>query len=328
MTRTLGFMAIVGLALTGCGKKDDGDSGAGTGTGTGNACTATATPFPAFGATEVYYRTTIEFEMSEVENDASITVDGVTGTTTIVGNRVVFEPDSPLAPSTTYDVTLNWSCGPTTSNFTTSNIGGPADPASLVDSTYALDLGAGRFVEPPGVGSIIGSVLENEIFIMPTAADATSISFMGAIDDGAGNQDVCTESFAFPEPAQFDENPYFAIQSDLLDLDVAGVSVQIADLEVSGAFAADGSKISGARLKGTLDVSILADLVGSDPCALLVTFGVECQPCADGVSQTCLSVDVDSMEADLVSGLTLVPRDAQTVACDPACGTVTATTCP
>lgn len=332
MTRFVGLMAVVGFALVGCGGDKSGDT-SGSKTGSTVQC-ETVTPFPAVNATDVYYRTTIEFDMgAAIETDATITVDAggtpVTGTTTIIGSRVVFEASAPLSPSTTYNVTLDWSCGPTTSSFTTSAIGGPVSPPdTLIGKTYALDLGAGRFVEPPGVGSLIGGLLEQEVMLGVTAADASIVHIMGALGDGAGGQDTCTESFDFPVDADFTENPYFEVVSDQLILDIQGISVVIDDLEVSGAFADDGSEIAGASLAGTLDVSILADLVGSDPCALLVTFGVECKTCSDGVTQTCLSVFVDSMNAAEQAGLTLETITAQDVACNASCGTVTATTCP
>lgn len=333
MMRFVGLMAVIGFTLAGCGKDDDGDSG-GTNTGDNTNACATVTPFPALNASDVYYRTTIEFDMGDaVESDATITVDAggtpVTGTTTIIDSRVVFEPSAPLAPSTTHNVTLNWSCGPTTSSFTTSDIGGPVSPPdSLIGKTYALDLGAGRFVEPPGVGSLIGGLLTQSVLLGVTQADASIVHIMGALGAESGSgQDMCTESFDFPVDADFSENPYFVVASDALTLEIEGISIVIEDMEVSGAFADDGSQIAGASLAGTLDVSILADLVGSDPCALLVTFGVECKTCSDGVTQTCLSVFVDSMTADEQAGVTLVDRSAMDVACDASCGTVTVTGC-
>lgn len=307
MTRTLGLVALVSLALTGCGKKDSDDSGTPTGTAGGtSACSGTVTAFPEANAADVYYRTSVEFTMSAVESGASITLTtggtDVAGTSSVVDDRVVFTPSAPLSPSTTYEATLTWSCGPTTVSWTTSAIGEPTDPASLVGKAYSLDLGAGRFVEPPGVGDVIGSFLDTEVLLGVTAADAATVHIMGALGDGNGNQDVCEPSFDFPVDADFSENPFFIVESDKLDLDISGVVVSIEDLEVSGAFSADGSEVAGASLRGTLDVSILADLVGDDPCSLLVAFGVTCQTCSDGVTETCLSVFVDSMVAEEVNG--------------------------
>ncbi len=332
MTRTLGLLAIVSMAVYGCGKKGDDDSGTSTGTATGGSCTATVAAFPAPGANDVYYRTTIEFEMSAVETDAAISVmtggAAVAGSTEVIDSRVVFTPDAPLDSTTTYDVTLDWSCGPTTSSFTTSDIGPPiADPSTLIGNTYALDLAAGRWVEPAGVGSLIGGLLDQEIALGVTNADASILHIMGALGDGAGGQDMCTESFDFPVDADFTANPYFAVSSPLLSLDIQGVAVDIEDMEVSGAFSPNADRIAGASLKGTLDVSILADLVGSDPCALLVTFGVSCQTCSDGVTETCLSVLVDSMSATQMSGVTLEEITPADIDCNAACGTP-ATTCP
>ena len=92
------------------------------------------TPFPRVTATDVPVQTAIEFRMSEVELDAELAVPGVSGSQQVIGDRIVFTPDEPLAPSTTYTATLNWSCGPTTSNFTTSDTGPAVVPGSLEES--------------------------------------------------------------------------------------------------------------------------------------------------------------------------------------------------
>ena len=308
MTRILGSLVVASALLSACGGGDDTTDTSGTLTTTG--CTSSIIDFyPGDGATDVYYRTTVEFTFDVVDGSETITVSqggsDVAGTTTVEGTRVIFTPDAPLMASTTYDVSVGWCKGPTTLTWTTSGVGDAADETGLPGNAYSLDIGNGRFVEPAGVGDIIGSLLEQEVLIGVTAADAASISMMGALGDGNGMQDMCTESFDFPVAADFSENPYFSIESDSLALDISGVAVTIDDLRISGAFAADASYIAGATLQGTLDVNILADLVGEDPCGLLLQFGVPCEECSDGSGAHCLSVLVDNMQADRVDGLML-----------------------
>lgn len=308
MTRILGSLVVASALLSACGGDDDTNDTSGDTNTTG--CTSSIIDFfPTDGAADVYYRTSVEFTFDVVDGSETISVSqggtDVAGTTTVEGTRVIFTPDSPLMAATTYDVSVGWCKGPTTLSWSTSDVGDVADESTLPGSAYSLDIGNGRFVEPAGVGDIIGSLLEQEVLIGVTAADAMSISMMGALGDGNGMQDMCTESFDFPVAADFSENPYFSIESDSLALDISGVAVTIDDLRISGAFSADGSYIAGATLQGTLDVNILADLVGEDPCGLLLQFGVPCEECSDGSGAHCLSVLVDDMQADRVDGLML-----------------------
>lgn len=63
----------------------------------------------------------------------------------------------------------------------------------------------------------------------------------------------------------------------------------------------------------------LIPLVGADPCALLSSFGIDCQPCSDGSGPTCLAFLVDSAAGDEVPG-SVVPRTQYDIDTDPACG--------
>ncbi|NCG19389.1 MAG: hypothetical protein GWP91_10310 [Rhodobacterales bacterium] len=324
MTRILGLLACT--MMFACGGDDGGDSATGTTTDP-NACDNEILEFyPTDGASDVYYRTTVDFTFDALDGSEAIKVTTggaeVAGTSAVVDNRVVFTPTDALASSTTYDVELSWCDGPTLTSWTTSDIGDPADAASLAGLTFGLDIGGGRFVEPAGVGALIGGLLEQEVLMGVTAATDTEVGMMGALGDASGGQDMCTESFDFPVAAEFSENPYFIIESDFLPLDVSGVVVEIEDLEISGAFAADGSEIAGATLRGTLDVSTLDSMVGGDTCELLSTFGVPCLPCSGG-GDTCLTVFVDSMDAAVKPGVTLEVVTSVEIAANPACGGAT-----
>ena len=330
MTRTLGlFFGCALLAACGGDKGSDPTDSATTPTGCQLEILG---QFPDVGANDVYYRTSVEVTFDALDGSETLTVSNagaaVAGTTTTVDNTLVFAPDEPLMSSTTYSVELTWCGGPTTYDFTTSAVGDPVDESSLVGNTYTLDLSSGRFTQPPGVGDIIGGLLTPDtaqILIGVTAADASELSVMGALGDGAGGQDMCTESFAFPLPASFTDN-----ETDTLNLSIEGIDLVIEDLLIGGSFSPDNSYIDGATLKGFIDVNILAELVGDDPCALLVTFGVSCEECSDGSGAHCLGVEVDSMRADMVGGLTLEERDATTIACDQTCTATppTTVTCP
>lgn len=291
---------------------------------------------PANGDSQVFYRTSLEARISEdATGIETFTLTGpsgaVPGTTSIVGiygdgSIVRFEPTQPMEPLASYNVVLDWQCGPTDWSFSTSSTGSPVDPSGLVDRTYEVDLGSGRSVEPPGVGDILWSAFGWSWLLHVSAADAATVQLALGFSDGAGGQDVCSETLGLAT-ASFTENPYFELSQAPFDLDLGGVAMPLLDAELSGAFTPANDAIDGFRLEGTYDVDFLADLVGSDPCALLVTFGVPCQSCPDGSGAHCVHAIVDSIFAPELPAVNLVVRTAQDIACDPSCGTPTGS-CP
>lgn len=320
-------LALAALALAACNPEqpDHKERPPNTGPSTETEpCTAvTVTAFPAVNATDVPLDTLVEFDLGDhPDPEATIVLDAggelVDGTVTVEGSLVTFQPDASLLPDTAYNATLAWTCGPTTSTFRTQEGHGTVDPASLIGRTYALDLASGRWIEPPGVGGVIGAVLTQDLLVGVTDADATVLSLMGALSDDQGGQDTCVETIDFPIDADFTQNPYFAAGAPEVVFEVMGLQLAISDLDLSGGFDTDGSKIAGAAVFGILDVGTLAPLVGSDPCALFATFGVSCVTCANG-NPTCVNVAVDSMQAPEVAGLTLVEVTAPMIAADPAC---------
>ncbi len=319
MNKYLGILAAA--MLVACGGDDTVDTST-TGDDDDDDCVDILEFFPADGDSAVYYRTAIEFTLEAVDGSEMITVEGATGTSTVVENKVIFTPDAPLAASTSYTVTLDWACGPTTTMWTTSAVGSAADESNIVDSTYALDLGSGRFVTPAGVGPLIQQQLEDPILIGVTAINGSDLEMMGALGLADETQDMCSPSIDFPVAADFSENPFFIIGPDSIVLDIEGIEILIEDLMISGAFAPDGSFIAGATLAGKIDTRPLAGLVGATGddnalCDLVVTFGVSCETCPDGTN-FCLSVFVDNMEAQGVAG-TLVPVDQAAIDANPAC---------
>jgi hypothetical protein len=330
MYRTLWIATSLSLLACGSTKDESGDSGAAEDMGCPNSILE---EFPESGTDSAFYRTSVEFTLATADAAASISLSDeagtdVPGTSSVVDNRVVFKPSSPLSSSTTYNATMDWECGPTSVTWMTSGVGDPIeDVGGLVDQTYSLDLASGRFVQPAGVGDILGSLLEFELFIGVTKADASSINMIGALSDDSGlAQDLCTETIDFPVAASFGENPYFEIVSDSLPIAVEDFVVVIEDMELSGAFSADASSVEGVVLAGKIDTRPLVDLVSpgggeNDVCVLMQTFSVDCEECGDGSGPFCLTVFVDSMTATGVDDLTITPRTADDIALDAACDT-------
>ncbi|MCP4921996.1 MAG: hypothetical protein GY913_34275, partial [Proteobacteria bacterium] len=222
---------------------------------------------------------------------------------------VRFYPSADLASSSSYTATASWCDGEGTGSisFSTSELGTAADAASLVGNTYSLDLASGRIIIPEGVGTILESYLDYTLYMGVSAADDSEITFLGATanEDDPSAQDYCTPTLDFPS-ADFTGNPFFQIGPETTTLDVAGFSIEIQDLNVSGALAPGGDWIGGATLSGSIDTRPLGELLDSTEdgaiCELVQGFGVECEPCSDGL-EYCLSIYVVDLSADVVSGL-------------------------
>jgi hypothetical protein len=328
------MFAVAGLVACG-GDKDAGDtSGGGADDGDGDGGTTCAnvisSTFPEDGSTEAFYRTSVEFELLTAETSASISVVGpsgeVPGSSAADGASVVWTADGDLEPNTEYTATLTWGCDPATITFSTNEVGDPAPVADLTDNVYALPLTEGRFVEPPGIGDIIGGLLTVSVLIEVTSATETELTMMGALaQEGNPNaQDLCTETIDFPAAADFSQNPFFTVGPDDTVISVAGFEVAIDNLAISGAFSPSGDKIAGAALSGSIDTRPLVPLVAegqgdSGVCDLVAGFGIQCIDCADGSGAYCLALEVQDMTATLAAGTDLVPLTAADVDASPEC---------
>lgn len=299
----LGFALLAGCPAEDTGLVDDT-----------NICANTiisGSEFPAQGATNAYYRTSIEAKLQIAEETAALSVmagtDAVAGTSEVVGKRVIFTPSAPLSPSTTYTVTMDYCAGTPSWDFTTSAVGGTTDTAALADATYSLDLASGRFVKPEGIGPLLQQYLTTSVLVGVTGIDGSDIQMIGAIATDAGVQDTCAPSIPFPA-ADFSANPFFAVGPEATTLNVQGNAITIDDLYISGAFSPDASYIAGAVLKGNIDTRPLVPLLNADPdaaddeiCNLAQsTLGVGCESCADG-GVFCLGLFVDSIAAEKVT---------------------------
>ena len=316
--RTINLTALSGLVLlAACGKEKDSAGDTDTKI---TGCTITAAAeYPIDGQVDAYYRSPVEFDLSEADSSASISLtDGagadVAGTVSFSddGETVYFTPSSPLTSSTSYTATLSWCSGEESASigFTTSALGAPLT-ADLVGRTYNVDITSGRFLEPPGVGDLLGGLLENSILFGVTSADASSITFRGAISEtGNTNQDVCTPSLEDLPSADFSGQPYFELSSNELALSVAGITVNIDAITVSGTFAADGTYCGGGVLSGELDARDIGPLLegqldDTSPdaiCDLLIGFGVACQSCSSDGQPYCATILVDQIVAEEQSG--------------------------
>ena len=297
-----------------------------------------ASTFPEPDATGVYYRTAIDVRFTQDETAASASLslataggDDVAGTVTFDGRNARFAWSAPLSPNTEYVLAVDYSCDRTaTVGFTTSFVGAPINATSIIGSVYHIDLGDPdiRIVDPPGVGDLLGGLLADQdvpaILVSPDVYDEVedALTMIGTIGaNGAIQQDTCTESIVFPDPADYGQNPYFEVAGESLEIAAAGVVISLERIGLSGAFAPDGSAIAGARLSGKVDTNALGDLVGDlgDVCQLVAGFGVQCKECSPGGPVTCLTLVADNITAARVSTDGLIEITAEDIAADEAC---------
>lgn len=312
MTRAASIVGIAALTLiAGCGGEKE--------SGTEVECENAVTLWPGDGESAVYYRTTIEATFDEPDEGASISVnDGaVSGSTAWDGDKLVFTPDSPLDPSASYTVAVDYSCGSPSVSWSTSEVGATTTSSSLLGKAYILDISSGRFLQPPDVGDILAAYLEQDILMSVTDATDSEITMIGAISIEGSEppaQDTCSPTIEFPT-ANFSGNPYFEVGPETTSITVADFTITIEDLEVSGAFSPDGSYISGGVLAGTIDTRPLDGLLddsgeGGAICDIAGSIGVSCEPCPDGEA-FCLTIYVDSIVmTELAGGLEEIPEDA------------------
>jgi hypothetical protein len=321
MTRlSKSILALMLAATLGCGEKDDD-----TDTNTEPCNINQVDVFPAPDATKAYYRTSIEANFRPVaDTGADITVTdssgtAVAGSSAWRGNTLVFMPSAPLASGASYTTAVDYTCASgekksITANWMTSEVGAATDGNALVGNTYQLDLANARFVQPEGIGALLSQYLTVDVLVGISEV-GSEIKMIGAIAEEGSDplvQAACDPTIDFPA-ADFSANPYFAVSGDAFNINVDEYSVTIEDFSLSGDFAPDGSYIDGVTLIGSIDTRPLVPLLGDETaaedaiCILAATLNIQCEPCADGSGDFCLSLEADSISAPLVPSTTITP---------------------
>lgn len=337
---TLKSLLFASLALAiACGGDKDAEKDPIIETDDTDTCVSgISSTFPAADATGVFFRTPIEVKFNQAESASTATLTltdaggaEVAGSTSFStdGKTATFEPSANLAASTQYTLTVDYTCDKTAEiQFTTSETGAPVDGATLINNVYAIDITSGRFTEPPGLADAIPGLLQSagdipSILISASAFENNQLTIIGALgnDEGTG-QDLCTESISFPETADYSSNPFFSIEGEDVTLTVADFSLEIASLNVSGAFTPDADAIEGVALSLFADTTALNGLIEGfeDICAAAALFQISCVSCSGSGTDdvTCLSLKADSIEATLeadIDGLQIITAE-QAEACE------------
>jgi len=273
--------------------------------------------YPAVNAVDMYYQGNLVVELSDDDETATLSlVDSagaeVAGETTVDGDVLTFDPAEFLTPSTSYTLNVSTCGGENVVEipFTTSALGTELTDGeqAIVGQTYSLDISSGTFLEPAGVGDLIGSLLENNILIGIESVEDGQMNIRGAISvAGTPDQDFCTATLESFPSADFSAAPYFEIPSGDVELSVAGFTATIFNLSVRGTYAADASYFGGGYLEGELDARQIYPLLGDagfeadgpqEVCDLLLGFGVSCVPCGSDNEAFCVRLVVDRLKAE------------------------------
>lgn len=166
-----------------------------------------------------------------------------------------------------------------------------------VGSSWIMDVQAGTFAEPAGVGSVLASYLEAEPMLFEiTQSQQGSVNLRVGGSTG-GEQDTCvlTEvelaDVSGSRVSVTDEVRVFALE---------GAELTLEDFRLSGTLNSSGW--SEVTLEADLDTRPLGPLVdeSGDPgalCELMVGFGATCEPCADGTPY-CLPLLVEDIPVE------------------------------
>jgi len=302
--------------------------------------------------TNFFFQAQLFAEFNSVPTSASITLADAGGAavsgesaTTEGGRRIEFDPSADLASSASYTMTLTWEPTdqpPLEISFMTGPYGetlGEAAPG-LADITYNIDLASATFVEPAGIGSLLGSQLDGVAVLFSVLPEPESsfesggsgLHILGAIGEESGGnieQEACTETLAFtfgPDgefggdddvPASWND-PLMELGPTDLPLAIQGVEVTLQDLQISGTFHPELDDMRGGVFAGKIDTRPLAPALVSDGdenaiCELAYeTVGVECEECGGDIpGPFCLTLRAEDVVAFEVPDLEL---DATTCA--------------
>ncbi|MCP4871104.1 MAG: hypothetical protein GY898_20545 [Proteobacteria bacterium] len=341
MRKFLSLLTLLVLPLSACGPDPADDDDA-----TGDIRYPFVVEINPVADGQLFYQSNVWAEFDVPPDSASVSIADAGGAAIAGtlesgsnGRLWTFDPTEDLVPGTAYTMTVEWT--PTQDAaleiaFTTGPHGTTVDNApDLVGNVYNIDLAGATFVEPPGVGAIIGSQLDGfAILFTPTeessfeAADQPGLHIVGALGEESGGsitQEACTETLAFTYgedgvygtaddvPAGWND-PRLELGPTDLPLSIQGIEATIQNLIITGTFHPELDDMQGGTFSGRIDTRPLAPELDPDGdedaiCQLVFeTVGVECEECGDpNPGPFCLTLVAEDIVAAQVPDLELVP---------------------
>jgi len=276
-------------------------------------CDTTVTgTLPGDGATDAYYRGAVEFHLSAPDPEATVSAS-FDGTVEVrdEGRVIVYTPTEPLAPSTSYEATLDYCGGKPTIGFTTSELGAALDGVDLVGRTFRLGLMDARFAGGPGLAEVASTILARALLVEVTAADANGVALRVALgNDSDTGQHPCMGTIELPA-ADFSQAPYFTLEATDLSFGSSGTTVDLASLSFTGTLSPDASWMGGGTFEAVLDARDVASLLDTSPeglCSVADGLGIPCGECADGETM-CVTIDADQIAGEWLDGVSVTRVD-------------------
>lgn len=244
------------------------------------------------------------------------------------GTLIYFQPDAPLAGSTSYGASISWDVGHSESiEFETGTDGTipvNLNPSGLV---FEWDLAAGTVVTPPGGDTVIGNIPASLLMEVESATETTldMLAGLAEADSDPAVQDLCFPTFSMTDGGVVWNDPVFTAGpvdfSQTFDIPQIGpVPVTFHDATFGGYFAANtaGDAIETIE-EGTFSAWVDTAEMGLQ-CSWLSFLGVTCGACPDEPSrEECLVMWVEDLQAVVVPGLDLLARSQADVDNDSAC---------
>jgi len=269
--------------------------------------------YPLDGAVDFYYRADLEVQLDGVLDQSELAISLHQLGSTIPGTSrydeeseiLRFDPDDPLEPATSYSALVSSCLGEEAFGFATSCLG--CEPVeSYEDRVYLLDIDSARFLEPENLGPLLVEIVDYRLEILLGILRADEVlSLLVALPEQGSDpavQDLCWPTTVLP-PADFSSSPYFALQTEQLEVAVGDQTLLVHDLRFSATFAADGSYLGGGQLQGEADARDMIDfsdkITSADElCELAMSFGVDCQTCSSDGLPYCFPLHLDQIEGD------------------------------
>ena len=266
--------------------------------------------YPGANSIDAYVRDPIEFHLSEVDPEAWVVADmpGVQ-TSREEGRVVVFTPDEPLSPLTSYTFGLEYCRDTPEIQFTTSDLGLPIeDIEALEGETFLLDLSTARFREGAILAEALTRLVRGEVAVQIIEVGDQDMWVRAGIVQVRGDeieQDTCFRTLEIPEFRLERSDGFFSYEADLYALPFYEGELNLSDFGLEGTVAADSTELGGGRAALVLDARDFSAALNlpneNELCDLTEGMGSPCVPCEDG-GQACLELEVEGLRALLVDG--------------------------
>ena len=286
-------------------------------------------PFP--DSTNAYYRSPIEVVLSDVDPTASVTVS--TSDTDVAGelireeNTIIFQPDVPLQPSTSYEISVSY-CGseePAQINFSTSDVGSPLNGGTTIleERSYVVDLSQGTVIEPLGIGDFLQTLLNNKFLIDVQQVNPTQAFVRMALSKtNTTQQNHCVPTIEEFPIVELEQAPYFTLSGTNIPIVIDQYQMLLYEFSTSGTINPQATEFVEMDAYGLLDLRevfpILQDFnLNADTVDDFVTYleelSVEISSCSDGQNY-CMTIVMSDLKA-------LEIQQDVTAVCEPNCHT-------